>query len=672
MSEKIKTAIRKRVEELRASLHHHNYRYYVLDDPEVSDEEYDRLMQELIRIEAEWPQLASSDSPTARVGAPPLSKFENVSHRIPMLSLDNAFAEQDILAFDERVRKLLKSDQPILYTAEPKLDGLAVELVYEEGALKTASTRGDGITGEVVTANIKTIPSVPLVIRKTPSAVLPSLLEVRGEVFIGLEGFRRLNQERSDQGLPLFANPRNAAAGSLRQLDSGVTAKRPLEIFFYGVGIVTGLNFKSHWQLLQSLQQFGFRINPLTQPLVKVNAVLDFYRMLQQRRHSLPYEIDGMVAKVDRIEDQHQLGSTSRSPRWAIAYKFAAIQATTTIEAIEVQVGRTGALTPVAHLRPVQVGGVTVSRATLHNEDEIRKKDIRIGDTALVQRAGDVIPEVVKIIASKRTGNEIVFRMPDRCPACSSEVVREEDQAATRCVNIDCPAQIKERIKHFAAKGAFDIDGMGNKLVEQMVERGLIRSFGDIFQLDKTAVENLDRMGSKSAQNLIDAVENSKKLPFDRFIYALGIRYVGEHVSKIIADHYHHLDRLVKASREELEAIEGIGPVVAKSIETFFNSAENRNTLAMLLERGVRIEYGVPQKGNRLQGKIFVLTGSLAKLSRNQARELIEAAGGKVSGSVSGKTDFLVAGEAPGSKLKRAEELGVVVLDEAGLEALLS
>ena len=435
--------ITKRVAELRAALHHHNHRYYVLDDPEISDAEYDALMQELIRLETDYPQLASPDSPTARVGAPPLAKFETVKHAVSMLSLENGFNEADIKVFDERVRRLT-GRKTVLYTAEPKLDGVAVGLVYEGGRLVTAATRGDGVTGEVITANVKTVPAVPLVLLDAHGQRTPQFLEVRGEIFLEREGFKKLNTERLEEGLPLFANPRNAAAGSLRQLDSKITARRPLRIYVYGVGSTQNLNVASHGDLLQSLKQLGFRINPLTRSAITVEEVLDFHGELEGKRHALAYEIDGMVIKVDRLSDQLQLGNTSRSPRWAMAYKFPAIQATTTVDAIEVQVGRTGKLTPVAHLKPVRVGGVTVSRATLHNEDEVRKKDVRVGDHVLVQRAGDVIPEVVKVIDTKRSGAEKPFEMPKHCPVCGSSVVREEGAAATRCINANCPAQIKD------------------------------------------------------------------------------------------------------------------------------------------------------------------------------------------------------------------------------------
>jgi DNA ligase (NAD+) len=659
-----KSEIADRIQALRSALHYHNYRYYVLDDPEISDGQYDRMMAELAELEALHPGLRSPDSPTARVGAPPLSKFETIAHSIPMISLDNAFSDSDLLDFDQRVRRFLNSPQEILYTAEPKMDGTAVELVYEDGRLITASTRGDGLTGEVITANVRTIRSVPLVLHRTEGDVVPARLEVRGEVIIGLEGFGNLNHERLSQNLPPFANPRNAAAGSLRQLDSSITARRPLEIYIYGVGVFSDLEPDSHWELLQTLKLLGFRINSHIKPQIPIEAVLDYHRDLNVRRHQLPYDIDGVVVKVDDLRLQQQLGATSRSPRWAIAYKFEALQETTQLIDIDVQVGRTGVLTPVARLKPVNVGGVMVSRATLHNEDEIDKKDIRIGDTVLVQRAGDVIPEVVKAIASKRVGTEHSFRMPRTCPVCGSAVVRLQGEAATRCINSSCTAQVKERIKHFAAKAAFDIDGLGDKLVEQLVDRGFVSSFADLFHLEADTLAGLERMGSKSAANITEAIQRSKQISFARFLVGLGIRHVGEHVAGLLAKRFASLEQLMKTSREELQSIEGVGPVVAQSIADYFQQAQNRSTIQRLLDAGVDIQYDAERGESPLRGKVFVLTGTLETMTRSQAKERIEAAGAKVSGSVSRNTDFVVAGKSPGSKLDRAESLGIRILDE--------
>jgi DNA ligase (NAD+) len=667
----IDLSIIERIKELRQALHRHNYRYYVLDDPEISDAEYDRMMQELIRLETNYPDLSSPDSPTLRVGAPPLDKFETVEHSIPMLSLDNGFSDADIFEFDLRVKRSLDTDDTIFYTAEPKLDGVAVELVYENGRLISASTRGNGFRGELITSNVRTIRSVPMVLEKGKGRKNPSLLEVRGEVFIGKKGFKRLNDRRLDQNLPPFANPRNAAAGSLRQLDSKVTAKRPLEIFFYGIGRVADLDLDSHGDTLQALQEFGIRINSNIRSKITIEEAVDCYRDLNERRNLLPYDIDGMVIKVDSLRLQRLLGATSRSPRWAIAYKFKALQETTQVLDIEVQVGRTGTLTPVAHLSPVKIGGVTVGRATLHNEDEIRRKDVRIGDTVLVQRAGDVIPEIVKVIISKRAGEERIFKMPLNCPVCGSPVIRAQDEAALRCIDISCLAQIKQRIKHFASKGAFDIDGLGDKLVEQLVDKDLLFSYADIFRLKEDALKNLERMGSKSAANILSAIEESKRITLSRFLYALGIRHVGDHVAGILAKTFGRLEILMNAASDELEAIEGVGPVVAESVGRFFSADENRKIVDEIITSGVQIiGEGVQEEGT-LSGKVFVLTGTLATLTRDEARKLIEKAGGKVTGSVSRNTDYLVAGASPGSKLRRAEALGVDIIDEETLMRLM-
>jgi DNA ligase (NAD+) len=671
MQKHIDPAVIKKVEDLRQALHRHNYLYYVMDDPEISDSEYDRMMQILIELETAYPDLSSHDSPTLRVGAPPLEKFETFKHSIPMLSLDNGFSDTDIIEFDRRVKKNLNIDNDIIYTAEPKLDGVAVELVYENGRLASASTRGDGITGEAITSNVRTIASVPLVLAHDKGKTIPSRLEVRAEVFISKDSFNRLNNERLNQDLQPFANPRNASAGSLRQLDSRVTAKRPLEIFIYGVGIVTGLVLESHWETLHILKGMGFRINPHIRQQITIKEVLEYYRELSEKRHQLPYDIDGMVIKVDSLEMQKLLGATSRSPRWALAYKFEALQETTRITGIEVQVGRTGVLTPVAHLDPVNIGGAMVSRATLHNEDEIAKKDIRVGDKVLAQRAGDVIPEIVKVITSQRTGAEKKFTMPRMCPVCKSEVVRGQDEAAARCINIACPAQIKERIKHFASKGAFDIDGLGNKLVEQLVDTGLLFSYADIFYLDEDKLKNLERMGPKSAGNIINAVSNSKSISLGRFIYALGIRHVGEHVAGILARAFGDLNKLKKAAAQALEAVDGVGPVVAESIVKFFAQDENIKTIDRILNSGVEIIWESGKQEGVLGGKVFVLTGTLETLTREDAKNIIEEAGGKVSGSVSGKTDYLLAGTSPGSKLKRAKDLGVEIIDETTFKRLM-
>ena len=660
----------KKVERLRKELHRHNYRYYILDDPEISDSEYDRMIQELLKLESSYPDLSSPDSPTLRVGALPLDKFETATHSIPMLSLDNGFNNSDIIEFDNRIKKKINTDDLIIYTAEPKVDGIAVELVYENGTLVMASTRGDGITGEVITSNVRTIRSVPLLLQEEKGQKIPPRLDVRGEVLIGKEGFKRLNNERIDQNMPIFANPRNAAAGSLRQLDSSITAKRPLEIFCYGVGNIQDFSIGSHWEALCTLKDFGFRINPLIRPLIHINEVLDFYWELNEMREQLSYDIDGVVIKVDSLSYQKILGETSRSPRWAIAYKFKAVQETTRVLDIGVQVGRTGTLTPVAHLEPVNIAGVMVRRATLHNEDEVKKKDIRIGDTVLVQRAGDVIPEVVKPIESKRSGTERIFKMPKNCPICGSLVDRIKDEAATRCINTTCPAQVKERIIHFASKGAFDIDGLGDKLVEQLVDKDLFKSYADLFYLDEEKLIALERMGPKSARNLTSAIETSKKISFHRFLYALGIRHVGEHVARILANNFESLEKLNMGTFDDLKSIEGIGPIVAESVIIFFGQDENRKVVKRILDSGIDIIQDAPLKEEHLKGKVFVLTGTLKEMTRSEAKKIIEKVGGKVTGSVSRNTDYLVAGTAPGSKLNRAIDLGTEIITEETLKKL--
>lgn len=662
--------IRNRVKELREALHRHNYLYYVLDEPEISDSEYDRLMQDLIALETKYPALIEPDSPTQRVGAPPLEKFETVAHTIPMLSLENAFSDGDVLAFDQRVRRFLKTDSPLLYTAEPKMDGVAVELVYEDGRLVSASTRGDGYTGELITANVRTIKTVPLALFMNP----PRRLEVRGEVYIKLEAFKRLNEERLNKAEPPFANPRNAAAGSLRQLDSGITATRPLDLFCYGVGAVEVGDepaLTSHSETLEFLKKLGFPVNADTMPRARIDAILDYYRRLLAKRHTFPYEMDGIVIKVDDLALQHRLGEKSRSPRWAVAYKFPGTQETTRVLDIDVQVGRTGVLTPVAHLEPVSVGGVIVSRATLHNEDEIRKKDIRIGDTVLVQRAGDVIPEVIKVVAAGRTGAEKPFRMPARCPVCRSPVVRLEDEAASRCINAGCPAQVKERIKHFASKGGFDIDGMGDKLVGQMVDKGILKSYADLFALDKTTLAGLERMGEKSASNLIYAIETKKRTTLARFLFALGIRHVGEHIARLLAASFPALDMLMSASAEELKTIDEIGERVSRSVTAFFRNSDNRKNIERMLKAGVMPQKEGQSTDRPLSGKTFVLTGSLESATRAEIKARIEAAGGRVRSSVSAGTTYVVAGTNPGSKLSRAGELGIAVIGEKELLQLL-
>lgn len=672
MPDIINPDIANKVENLRSEIQRHNYRYYVMDDPQISDAQYDKMMQELIELEAKYPELSSPDSPTMKVGAAPVKKFDSVRHTVKMLSLDNAFSDSDILNFDRRVKEGLMTDEQILYTAEPKMDGVAVELVYKEGRLVSASTRGDGETGEDITSNVKTIRSVPILLQPhNKEHIIPARLEARGEVIISKEGFKRLNEDMLSQDLALFANPRNAAAGSLRQLDSKVTAKRPLEIYFYGVGEVEGINCKSHWDWLYVLKELGLRINPHIKPKINIDAVCKYYKELERMRSILPYDIDGMVVKVDSVQFQNQLGTKARSPRWAVAYKFKAIQETTKILDILVQVGRTGAVTPVACLESVNIGGVNVSRATLHNEDEIVKKDIRIGDTVLVQRAGDVIPEIVKVIDSARTGSEIIFCMPQNCPSCNSQLVRDEKEASVRCLNDTCPAKIKAQIEHFVSKRAFDIDGLGEKLIDQLVEKNHLASYADLFYMDKAKLEGLERMGLKSAENLFEAIEKSKNISFARFIYALGIRHVGEHIAEILASKYTEYEKFCGAEYDDLKNIKGVGPVVAQSIVDFLGREDNLSKIEQILNSGVRILYEENRKNTTLDGKVFVLTGTLEAMTRSEATIKIKSLGGKISESVSKKTDYLVAGKSPGSKIEKAKAANVKIIDENSLKILL-
>ena len=654
-----KEEARRRIEELRELIRYHNYRYYVLDSPEISDAEYDRLFRELQELEEKFPEFVTPDSPTQRVGAQPAEEFGTVPHTIPMLSLDNAMDEEEVREFDERVKRFLGTDEDIEYVAEPKLDGLGVELVYERGRLVVGSTRGDGFVGEDVTQNLRTIRAVPLVLLGDP----PERLEVRGEVIMHIEDFRELNRRRAEEGEPPFANPRNAAAGSVRQLDPRITASRPLDIFFYGVGQVVGREFSTHWEVLQALRSWGLRTNPLNRLCRNVDEAVDYYRELLKIREELPYEADGVVIKVNRLDLQRRLGEKARSPRWAIAYKFPPRQATTVIKDIVVQVGRTGVLTPVAIMEPVHVGGVEVKRATLHNQDEIDKKDVRIGDTVIVQRAGDVIPEVVAVVKERRTGKERPFRMPERCPVCGAKVVRLPDEAAHRCTNSACPAQVKERIRYFASKNAMDIDGLGVKLVSQLVEKGLVKDVGDLYSLTKEQLASLDRMAEKSADNLLRALEDSKGKDPARVLCALGIKHVGEHVARVLIDHFRSIDGLASASAEELESVPGIGPEVAGSVADFFSHEENRKILEKLRRAGLRFEVeGEVEKP--LSGKKFVFTGALSSMARSEAEELVRSLGGEASGSVSGRTDYVVVGENPGSKLERARRLGVRTITE--------
>ena len=653
------------IQALRDQLNDHNYRYYVLDDPLISDSEYDQLFRELQKLETDNPNLITEDSPTRRVGAEPLSSFGSWTHRMPMLSLANAMNEDELAAFDTRVKKGLDTEKDLEYIAEPKLDGLAVELVYENGFFVNGSTRGDGITGEDITQNLKTITAIPLSLRKNGQKT-PPLLEVRGEVFITKDGFKKLNRNQEKEELSPFANPRNAAAGSLRQLDSKITATRPLSIYCYEAGRIDGISFDTHEDFLSTLKEWGFPVNPEIQKVNNAETMVAFHRNLEAKRDSLPYGIDGTVFKVNAINQRNALGIRSRSPRWAIAGKFKAQQATTLVQNIIPSVGRTGAVTPVARLEPVNVGGVVVTNATLHNQDEINRKDVRVGDTVLIQRAGDVIPEVVKVILAKRPPETKTYQLPTACPSCGQEVFRPEGEVVARCQNLSCPAQVKGRIEHFVSKGALDIDGFGEKLVDQLVDKKLILTVDDIFKLNFDDLVNLDRMAEKSALNILSAIQNSKQTTFARFVYALGIRNVGAHLSKVLEKAFvGDIEKFMNAAAEELEAIDEVGPIVAETITTFLSNCTNTDVIESCLSLGIRLKKVEGPKSQVLQGKTFVFTGALTQFSRNEAKEMTEAHGGKVSGSVSKNTDFVVAGPGAGSKLKKATELDIPVLSEA-------
>ena len=660
-----------RASELRELLDRYNYRYHALDDPEVPDAEYDRLMLELRALETQYPQLLVPDSPTQRVGAAPVSAFGAVKHRVAMLSLDNAFSDQEVRDFDRRIHERLAEAGPIRYAAEPKLDGLAISARYENGVYVQGATRGDGETGEDITQNLRTIKALPLKIR---SGSAPRVLEVRGEVFMPLAGFRRFNEEAIARGEKSFVNPRNAAAGSLRQLDPRMTAARPLDLFIYGVGVVEGGSLASrHSETLKELRHMGFKICPQSRVVKSIEGCLEYYREIGAMRAQLPYQIDGVVYKVDDVDLQRQLGFISRAPRWAIAHKFPAEEALTLVRGIEFQVGRTGALTPVARLEPVFVGGVTVSNATLHNMDELIRKDVRVGDTVVVRRAGDVIPEVARVLPERRVPGARLVTLPTVCPVCGSPVAREADQAVARCTGGRiCAAQRREEIKHFASRRAMDIQGLGDKLVEQLVDRDWTKTPADLFSLPAAQLATLERMGEKSAQKLSSAIDAAKQTTLPRFLYALGIRDVGEATALALAQHFPDLGVLRSASEEEIQRVPDVGPVVAKQVAAYFKDAENAAVVDRLLAAGVRWPAAAPASAKgALSEKTFVLTGTLASMTRDAATEAIAQRGGKVAGSVSKKTDYVVAGAEAGSKLKKAGQLGVAVLDEAAFIKLL-
>ncbi|MGD8811301.1 MAG: NAD-dependent DNA ligase LigA [Thioalkalispiraceae bacterium] len=665
------TKEQKRAKELREQINYHNYRYYVLDNPEIPDSEYDRLLRELQELETEHPELITPDSPTQRVGAEPLSSFAEVKHEVPMLSLGNAFNEQEVLDFDRRAREKANLKN-IEYAVEPKLDGLAISLLYIDGLLVRAATRGDGTTGEDVTLNVRTIDAIPL---RLMNKGYPKKLEVRGEVIMTKAGFEQLNEMQRKNNAKLFANPRNAAAGSLRQLDPKITATRPLSFFAYGVGVVEGAKLPAtHSEIMNKLKQWGIRINPESKTVKGVEGCLAYYGEMQNKRDKLDYDIDGIVYKVNSLDTQQELGFVARAPRWAIAHKFPAQEEMTRLLDIEVQVGRTGALTPVARLEPVHVGGVTVSNATLHNQDEIERLDVRVGDTVIVRRAGDVIPQVVGVVLSKREGKPRKYKMPEKCPVCGSDTARVEGEAVTFCTGgLICAAQRKQAIKHFASRKAMDIDGLGDKLVEQMVDEALIKDVADLYTLDVEQIAGLERMAEKSATNLVKALQKSKETTLARFIYALGIHDVGETTAQTLANHFGSLDKLQKAKQEQLIEIPDIGPAVSESILHFFAQAHNREVIEKLQAAGIHWP-AIKVKSDAelpLKDQTFVVTGTLASMSRDEAKTALQALGAKVTGSVSKKTNYVVVGENPGSKADKAEALGVEMLDEQAFLKLL-
>jgi DNA ligase (NAD+) len=663
---------RAEIEKLREQINHHNHLYYVLDAPELTDAEYDTLMRRLETLEAEHPELLTPDSPTQRVGAKPSEKFAIVVHRRMMMSLANAMDAEEMREFDRRIKRLLHNEGDIEYVAEVKLDGLAVELVYEDGRLTVGSTRGDGVNGEDVTQNIRTIKSVPLRLMPPAHGGVPRLLEIRGEVILPRRAFERLNQERVAAGEPPFANPRNAAAGSLRQLDSRITAARPLDIFCHTPGKIEGVRYQSQWEFLQGIKSLGLKVNPLTKICRSVDEVLEYHTQISEQRHQLDYEADGVVAKVNSLALQEQLGEVSRSPRWAVAFKFKAQQAETRVNKIAVFVGRIGSLTPVAQLEPVALAGVTISNASLHNLDEIRRKDVREGDTVLIERAGDVIPYVVRVTKEGEPRAK-EFQMPAHCPECGGAIVHEDGEVAYFCVNVNCPARMRESIRHFASKACMDIDGLGDKLVGQLVETGMVKELDDLYRLTHEQLAGLERMAEKSAQNLLEAIERSRHRTLDRFINALGIRHVGESTARSLALRFKTIDALRDASEDDLRAVRDIGAEVARSIREYFDEPRNSKAVERLMKHLDLKPLEAPSVQGRaaLRDKSFVLTGTLETMTREEAEQKIRAAGGRVTSAVSRKTDFVVAGAEPGSKLRKAAELGVKTLDEHAFAALV-
>lgn len=661
------------VEQLRQAIRYHNYRYYVLAAPTLSDADYDKLMADLQTLEEKFPDLQAPDSPTQQVGGEPQEELGLVDHPAPMLSLKAVYDAEGVRDFDRTCRQELGRDT-VGYVAEPKYDGAAVELIYEDGRFTTAATRGDGETGEEITANVKTIKEVPLQLRRPEEGAVPDYLVARGEIYMRKDEFNELNQRREAEGQDPFANPRNAAAGSLRQLDPQVTAKRPLHIFLYQAAETAGVSFETHGEALQALRRWGLRVNlEQTRQCDGVDDVLDYHQAMAEKRDDLPYEIDGVVCKVNDLAAHETLGVRSRDPRWALAYKFEPRRATTTIKTIEVQVGRTGKLTPVAHLEPVSIGGVEVSRASLHNQSEIEQKDIRIGDTVLLERAGDVIPYVVKPITAERDGEEEPFHVPEKCPVCGGQVMLSDDKKTARCTNVSCPAQLRESLVHFTAREAMDIEGVGEKRAVQLIEADLIDSLASLYRLQKADLTALDRFAEKSAENLLAEIEASKEQPLDRFLYALGIPLVGNHVARVLARHFATLDDLQEADEEALQQIEEIGPEAAHSVTAFFGEEKNRRMIDQMLEAGVTLHNSLYQgEGERpLADLTFVFTGKLERWTRDEVKRKVESLGGRAASSVSGATDYVVAGPGAGSKLDHAEDEGAPVLDEDEFIALL-
>jgi len=661
--------VKKRISELREEIRYHDRKYYVENNPVISDYEYDQLMEELKKLESEHPEYVTPDSPTQRVSGQPVEGFSSVKHKIPMLSLDNTYSSKELLDFDKRMKKFLGGEKPD-YAVELKIDGVGVALIYENGRLVRGATRGDGTTGDDITSNIRTIKSIPLKLDIANETKPLANCEVRGEVYMTRKGFEALNKEKAKKGEPLFANPRNAAAGSLRQLDPKVVSKRNLDVFLYTLSYTKEGGYKTHMECLEAMKKAGLKVNPNINKFSNIEDVIKYCDSWENKKETLDYETDGMVIKVESLEQQKRLGSTIKNPRWAVAYKFPPKQVTTKITDIVIQVGRTGALTPVAVLEPVELSGSTISRATLHNEDEIKRKDIRVGDTVFIEKAGEVIPEVIKPVKEKRTGKEKIFIMPKKCPVCNSDVVRPEDEAVSRCIGLSCPAQLKNSLHHFASRHAMNIDGLGPAIIDQLVDKKIVRDISDLYILKIDVLANLERMGEKSAQNLLDEINESKKNEFSRLLFGLGIRYVGRHIAKLLSENFSSIDEIMHAEKEKIEKIEGIGGIVAESIILFFRDEKNREIIEKLGKNGVSMESKVEKKG-LLSGKRFVFTGILEKYSRAEAEGIVESLGGSFTSSVSENVDFVVAGKDPGSKYEKAKKLGIAIISEEEFDKLV-